>query len=218
MRFFRLTLMCVLRHFVDHTCELRLEVRSFVHVDDVAFSQFVEHRAYFRQSLCSCSFVSSLAQVAHSVTSCFSVIVVVCFACCRLANTLQRAFMICHLCCFFVSDSRTVVLLFRCLERIGFGMLTLGRSCSAKGNRTPIARMKILSTNRYTMAPGGVPVNRGNRLPPEGASQCLFTKAAAKVLLFFDIRKYFCIFLLFYAIFQQNKPINTPVRAVPGSE
>ena len=25
--------------------------------------------------------------------------------------------------------------------------------CSAKGNRTPIARMKILSTNRYTMAP-----------------------------------------------------------------
>ena len=169
MRFFRLTYMCVLRHFVDHTCELRLEVRSFVHVDDVAFSQFVEHRAYFRQSLCSCSFVSSLAQVAHSVTSCFSVIVVVCFACCRLANTLQRAFMICHLCCFFVSDSRTVVLLFRCLERIGFGMLTLGRSCSAKGNRTPIARMKILSTNRYTMAPGGVPVNRGNRPPPEGA-------------------------------------------------
>ncbi len=218
MRFFRLTYMCVLRHFVDHTCELRLEVRSFVHVDDVAFSQFVEHRAYFRQSLCSCSFVSSLAQVAHSVTSCFSVIVVVCFACCRLANTLQRAFMICHLCCFFVSDSRTVVLLFRCLERIGFGMLTLGRSCSAKGNRTPIARMKILSTNRYTMAPGGVPVNRGNRLPPEGASQCLFTKAAAKVLLFFDIRKYFCIFLLFYAIFQQNKPINTPVRAVRGLE
>ncbi len=195
MRFFRLTYMCVLRHFVDHTCELRLEVRSFVHVDDVAFSQFVEHRAYFRQSLCSCSFVSSLAQVAHSVTSCFSVIVVVCFACCRLANTLQRAFMICHLCCFFVSDSRTVLLLFRCLERIGFGMLTLGRSCSAKGNRTPIARMKILSTNRYTMAPGGVPVNRGNRLPPEGASQCLFTKVAAKVLLFFDIRKYFCIFL-----------------------
>ena len=165
MRFFRLTLMCVLSHFVDHTCELRLEVRSFVHVDDVAFSQFVEHRAYFRQSLRSCSFVSSLAQVAHSVTSCFSVIVVVCFACCRLANTLQRAFMICHLCCFFVSDSRTVVLLFRCLERIGFGMLTLGRSLffflgspkikrsSAKGNRTPIARMKILSTNRYTMAP-----------------------------------------------------------------
>ena len=83
--------------------------------------------------------------------------------------------------------------------------------CSAKGNRTPIARMKILSTNRYTMAPGGVPVNRGNRLPPEGASLCylakkrklrfflgVFTpsiKKRAKVLLFFDIRKYFCIFL-----------------------
>ena len=191
MRFFRLTYMCVLRHFVDHTCELRLEVRSFVHVDDVAFSQFVEHRAYFRQSLCSCSFVSSLAQVAHSVTSCFSVIVVVCFACCRLANTLQRAFMICHLCCFFVSDSRTVLLLFRCLERIGFGMLTLGRSCSAKGNRTPIARMKILSTNRYTMAPGGVPVNRENRPPPERASLCGPTKKRAKVLLFFELTKFF---------------------------
>jgi len=45
------------------------------------------------------------------------------------------------------------------------------------------------------MAPGGVPVNRGNRLPPEGASLCDLTKKRAKVLLFFDMTKFFCIFL-----------------------
>ena len=55
-------------------------------------------------------------------------------------------------------------------------------------------------------------------VPRGDHAKCLLTKKRAKVLLFFDIRKYFCIFLLFYAIFQQNKPINTPVRAVPRSE
>jgi len=69
-------------------------------VNDVAFSQFVEHGAYFGQSLGSSSFVGRLAQVAHSVTRCLSVIMIVCFASGRLADTLQRAFVICHLCCF----------------------------------------------------------------------------------------------------------------------
>ena len=55
--------------------------------------------------------------------------------------------------------------------------------------------MKILSTNRYTMAPGGVPVNRGNRLPPEGVSLYHQTKKRAKVLLFFDMTKKICTFL-----------------------
>ena len=57
--------------------------------------------------------------------------------------------------------------------------------------------MKILSTNRYTMAPGGVPVNRGNRLPPEGATLCDSTKKRAKVLLFFELTKFLRIFLHF---------------------
>ena len=133
---------------VDHACKLRFEVGSFVHVNDMTLCQFVEHRAYFRQSSSCCSLVSSLAQVAHCITCGFCIIMIVCFARCRLANTLQRAFVICHLCCLFVcilwalrgspagDVIRKVILL-----------------CSAKGNRTPIARMKILSTNRYTMAP-----------------------------------------------------------------
>ena len=149
-------------------------------MDDVTLSQFIEHRAYFRQSLSGCSFVSSLAQVAHSVTSCLSIVVVVCFARCRLANTLQRAFVICHLCfllfcilralrgspvgdCFI---GRSFILFYWGPRRALTIVRPVGRS-SAKGNRTPIARMKILSTNRYTMAPGGVPVNRGIRWHPE---------------------------------------------------
>ena len=49
------------------------------------------------------------------------------------------------------------------------------------------------------MAPGGVPVNRENRPPPERAKYALRTKAGAKVLLFFELCKFFCIFLAFLA-------------------
>ena len=62
--------------------------------------------------------------------------------------------------------------------------------CSAKGNRTPIARMKILSTNRYTMAPGAVSRYGRSGLRPIGHCS-LLPKKRAKVLLFFDMTKYF---------------------------
>ena len=146
---------------VDHACKLRFEVGSFVHVNDMTLCQFVEHRAYFRQSSSCCSLVSSLAQVAHCITCGFCIIMIVCFARCRLANTLQRAFVICHLCCLFVcilwalrgspaGDVIRKVILLSGSPRIHNPW---GKRSSAKGNRTPIARMKILSTNRYTMAP-----------------------------------------------------------------
>ena len=44
----------------------------------------------------------------------------------------------------------------------------------------------------------------------------LSSKAGAKVLLFFDIRKFLCIFFMLYAIFLPEKQLNTPVQAVPG--
>ena len=92
-----------LRHFVHKASQFRFEISSFVHMDDVTFSQFVKHRANLRQGSSCCSFVSSLAQVAHSITCGFCIIMIVCFASCRLADTLQRAFMICHLCLLFLS-------------------------------------------------------------------------------------------------------------------
>ena len=81
-----------LRHFVNHASKLRLEVRSFVHVNNVTLSQFIQHRCYLRQS-CSCSgFVSSLTQVTNSVTCSFCVVVVVCFACCRFGGYASKSF------------------------------------------------------------------------------------------------------------------------------
>ena len=68
---------------------------------------------------------------------------------------------------------------------------------SAKGNRTPIARMKILSTNRYTMAPGAVSRQTGEAASAQKGFRRARPKKRAKVLLFFDIRKYFCIFFAY---------------------
>ena len=62
--------------------------------------------------------------------------------------------------------------------------------CSAKGNRTPIARMKILSTNRYTMAPRA--------------------KSGAKVLLFFELTKKKCKKMQFLRTFLQKQPRKAP--------
>ena len=57
------------------------------------------------------------------------------------------------------------------------------------------------------MAPGGVPVKRENRPPSERAKMALLTKAGAKVLLFFDMCKFFsdffiktCIFGMFFVV------------------
>ena len=66
---------------------------------------------------------------------------------------------------------------------------------SAKGNRTPIARMKILSTNRYTMAPGA--------------------KKRAKVLLFFELCKLLHIFYAFFVILPDDDYISGSTRIRP---
>ena len=51
------------------------------------------------------------------------------------------------------------------------------------------------------MAPGGVPVKRENRPPSERAKMALLTKAGAKVLLFFDMCKFFSVFFIKTCIF-----------------
>jgi hypothetical protein len=52
------------------------------------------------------------------------------------------------------------------------------------------------------MAPEGVPVNRENRPPPERAKKYApRTKAGAKVLLFFEMTKFFCIFFANMGVF-----------------
>ena len=98
-----------LRHFVYKASQFRFEISSFVHVNDMTLSQLVEHRTNLRQSSCRCSFVSSLAQVAHCITCGFCIIMIVCFARSRLANTLQRAFVICHLCLFLLCCQLSVI-------------------------------------------------------------------------------------------------------------
>jgi hypothetical protein len=57
------------------------------------------------------------------------------------------------------------------------------------------------------MAPGGVPVNRENRPPPERANMHFGRKAGAKVLLFFELTKYFRVFFAKTCIFRQKSVI-----------
>ena len=74
--------------------------------------------------------------------------------------------------------------------------------CGANGNRTSDTR--IFSPLLYQLSYGtrrcsrqsGKPVSAG-----KGKKYALRTKAGAKVLLFFELTKYFCIFFAFMCIF-----------------
>ena len=89
---------------VDVDSQLRFEVGCLVVVDDIALSQFVQHRAYLRQQCGSSCFVGSSTQVANGVAGGLCIIVVASLTGRGLAYALQRRFVICHLFSMRVSN------------------------------------------------------------------------------------------------------------------
>ena len=82
--------------------------------------------------------------------------------------------------------------------------------CSAKGNRTAIARMKILSTNRYTMAPNDLQFDmynaRCNRVCVKSGCKSTAFFLNTQIFLHFFIKKIekTCVCDFFFVLLSPN--------------
>lgn len=77
-----------LAELVDMLCQTRLQVCSFVSVDDVGLGQLVQHLLYHGELLSSLVLVSGSAELANSVTHRLCIVLVMQSLHLGLANSL----------------------------------------------------------------------------------------------------------------------------------